>query len=282
MVEAESVKGASEAAASDSKQLARELLEAGSTPEEAMEQTGLSRAVTLGLLGAIRKKAKKISKSEGEPSDNLGKANQEEETLVNDLRDEAKLDGAALIAARNQNRLRATSPKLYADLHGGQESEGSSSRVLVDLETAKLIRAMRQEEEQQHRNNGGEWTSATENLRKEIDALRAEMHQKDVEALKKETEKLEGQISELRADLRSSAGSNSDLAVVFRESKDLISQIVTHDGPVRNYLLPDINIKAAHEAPELRRQVLEDGRPSVASVLAKHGLTTRVLERQSS
>jgi len=276
--------GVSEAVASDAeanKQAARSMLEAGSTIEEVMASTGLGRNQILGLKGSMVKANKRSIKVSGEPSDSLGKADQEEATLVNDLRDEAKLDGAALIAARNRNRLKREGPEIYGQLHGGQQSEANSPAAkLIDLEIIRQLRDMRLSEE--HRNNGG-GVEATEtlNLRKEIDVLREEMHKKDVEALKKETEKLAGEIGELRADLRSSAGSNSDLAIVFKESKDLISQIVTHDGPLRNYLLPDVNIKPAHEAPELRRQVVEDGRPSVASVLAKHGLVTKVLERPS-
>jgi hypothetical protein len=273
LVEAESVKGASEAAASDSKQLARELLEAGSTPEEAMEQTGLSRAVTLGLLGAIRKKAKKISKSEGEPSDNLGKANQEEETLVNDLRDEAKLTGAAVSLGRSQNRLRAVAPQLYDALHGGKETqaESSPSRTLIDLEVLREIKAMRAQDEGSHRNNGDSQVSG---LQKQIDDLKEERHKKDLEDLK-------GQIAELRQDLKHSANSGSDLSVVVHEASGLLEKIVTSDGPLRSYLLPDNNIiiKSVSEAPALQGQPEARSGLNVVDVLKKRGLTTHVIQR---
>lgn len=260
---------------------ARTALLEGASVEQVITESGLSRPVVLGLLGAIRKKAKKISKSEGEPSENLGKANQEEETLVNDLRHEAKVDGAALIAARNRNRLKREGPEIYGQLHGG--SEGSSSRVLVDLETAKLIRAMRLEtEEQQHHRNDGDSNSQVLEIQREVNELKDKLAKKDIENLTKQTEDLRQDLKELRQELRSSPNSSSDLAALVKSTENIIIRAVESEGPIRRYLTPDgINIQKPSDAPALLR-----AQPAEASglvdALRAHGLTTRVLERHAA
>ena len=79
MVEAESqaLEGVREAVDSGPKRLARQLLSEGLDVDSVVAQSGLTRPVVLGLSGALKKAAKKLSKSEGEPSD-LGKADDEE------------------------------------------------------------------------------------------------------------------------------------------------------------------------------------------------------------
>jgi hypothetical protein len=255
------------------------MLEAGgSTVEEIEAATGLGRNQILGISGALKKAAKKLSKVGEEPSKDLGKADQEEETtLVKDLRDEAKLTGAAVTLARNQNRLKAVAPGLYDALHGSGQSEASSGKILADLELAKYIKQMRENES--HPNNGDSSSQATTELQRQINELKEELHKKDIEALTKQNGKLEEEIRELRAGVRGSAGAQSDLAIVVKESKDLLSQIITHDGPLRSYLMPDnISIKAPGDAPLLRAQPVE-ARSGVVDVLRERGLTTRVVQR---
>jgi len=273
----EALEGSSEAVASDPKQEARDLLQAGSTPEEVMEQTGLSKAVVLGLLGAQVKAAKKLSKSGEEPSNSLGKPDDEEKTLISDFKGESSLASSALVLARNKSRLRQTDPALYNSLFpSGQQPEVGPAAKLIDLEIIRQLREMRQAEE--HRNNGG-GAEASEglNLRKEIDALRQEMHQKEIETLQKASDKLEGQITELREDMRHSTNSGSDLAVVVKEASSLLEKAISHDGPLRSYLMPD-NIKPRHEAPTVQGP---DGRNAVLEALRPFGYVTKLTQRPS-
>lgn len=275
----------SEAAASDpeaAKQEARSMLEAGSTIEEIEAATGLGRNQILGIKGSMAKAQKKLDKAQGEFPLQTGKSNSDEEGLVGDFQKETKISNSALALSRSQARLRNLDPNSYKDLYGTQpgQSEVGPASKLIDLEIIRQLRDMRLSEE--HRNNGG-GAEATEtlNLRKEVDALREEIRKKDVEALKKETEKLEGQIVELRADLRSSAGSNSDLAVVVRETSNLIGKALESPGPLRNYLVPaDAYIKDKAEAPLLHQQT-GLGTRSVVSELSKRGLVTKIIERDS-
>ena len=268
MVQAKSqaLEGTTEAAASEleaSKEGARSMLEAGSSVEEIAASTGLGRNQILGIKGSMAKAQKRL----GSIEDKAAKGSPPENPLVNDLRDEAKLDGAALIAARNQNRLRTTSPKLYADLHGGQESEANSpGKILADLELAKYIKQMREQETTGHQNNNGGDSQAISELKKQVDDLKEERHKKDLEDLK-------GQITELREDMRHSTNSASDLAVVIRESSQLLSQVITHPGPIRNYLAPDI-VRDKKEAPFLAQPA--EARNKIIDTLRMHGLTTRV------
>ena len=279
MVEAknEALEGSSEAAASDPKQEARDLLQAGLSPEEVMEQTGLSKAVVLGLLGAQVKAAKKLSKSGEEPSNSLGKPDDEEKTLISDFKGESSLASSALVLARNKSRLRQTDPALYNSLFPSGQPESNTSR-LADLEIARYIKSMRMEEESARHNNGD--STEALNLRKEIDALKEEMHKKDLEALQKQSDKLEAQIGELREDMRHSTNSGSDLAVVVKEASGLLEKVVTSDGVLRRYLLPDkIDIKSASEAPALQGQ--PEGRNGVLDVLRPYGLVTKIVQRPS-
>ena len=275
MPEAEN-QGVSEAVASDAeanKQAARSMLEAGSTIEEVMASTGLGRNQILGLKGSMVKANKRSIKVSGEPSDSLGKADQEEATLVNDLRDEAKLDGAALIAARNRNRLKREGPEIYGQLHGGQQLEANSpGKILADLELAKYIKQMR-EQEAGHSNNGD--SQAISELKKQVDDLKEERHKKDLEDLK-------GEIAEMRQDMRHSTNSNSDLAVVVKEASSILEKLVTSDGPLRAYLMPDttITVKPRNDAPELLRAQPVETR--LFETLKAHGLTTHIIERRPS
>ena len=204
------------------------------------------------------------------------------ESLVADIRAENTVASNALLLSRNKSRLRQQDPHEFRRLYGHEE-DGSPTRAIVDLEIAKTLRNMR-EEETEHRNNGG-GSEASEglNLRKEIDALRQEMHQKEIETLQKQSDKLEAQIAEMREDMRHSTNSNSDLAVLVKETSSLIGKALESPGVVRSYLLPDgsINIKDKKEAP-LLTQPVEPASRTVVSELSKHGLVTRFTERQST
>jgi len=201
-------------------------------------------------------------------------ANDEQE-IADDFRRESRTASQALSLARNQSRLKNTNPHMFRELYGHEE-DGSPTRAIVDLEVAKTLRAMRQEEPS-HQNNGD--SSETTLLRKQVDELREEMRRKDVEALRKETEKLEGQISDLRADLSRSTNSNSDLAVVVREGKDLLVKALESSGPIRSYLVPSENfLRPKGDAPLLHTQaaVATPGEFNFIEEMRKRGLVTHV------
>jgi hypothetical protein len=274
--------GGSEVAPSSleaSKEEARSMLEAGSTVEEIAAATGLGRNQILGIKGSMAKANKKaLEKTEAEPS-GLGKADDEEKSLIADFKGENTLAASAVVLARNKSRLRQQDPALYNSLFpSGQQPESNTSR-LADLEIARYIKSMRLEEEAGHSNNGD---SNALGFQKQIDDLRAQLHQKDVEALKKETEKLAGEIGELRADLRHSTNSASDLSVVVREASGLLEKIVTSDGPLRQYLMPNgsIPIKPVADAPPLLQGQPVETR--LFETLKAHGLTTHIIERRPS
>lgn len=279
MVEAESVKGASEAAASDSKQLARQLLSEGLDVDSVVAQSGLSRPVVLGISGALKKAQKKLAATEDKAAKGSPPGNQEEE-LTTDFKKESQIANSAVVLARGKQRLQILDPATYKSLYGGgQQPESNTSRVLVDLETARLIRSMRLEQESVGHNNGDSQASG---LQKQINDLKEALHQKDVEALQKQSEKLESEVRELREDMRHSSNSNSDLAVVFRESKDLLEKVITHDGVLRSYLLPDnLSLRPPGTAPPLHAQV-EPGNGTVISELTRRGLVTRIIQKGGS
>jgi len=277
--------GVSEAASSDAeanKQAARSMLEAGSTIEEIAAVTKLGRNQILGLKGSIAKANKRLeSEAKASPSENLG-----EEEIITDFKKETQVTNSALSLARSQQRLKSLDPAKYQELHGGQQQpEGNSpSRVLVDLETAKLIRSMREETEQErHKNNGDSSSQAIAELQKEFNAFKEETHKKELEALQKQSDKLEGQISDLRADLSRSTNSNSDLAVVVKEGKDLLVKALESSGPLRSYLIPTENfLHKKEEAPTLHTQAVATPAPGEFDFLAemkKHGLVTTVRNR---
>ena len=275
MVEAESQasEGVREAVDSDPKQLARQLLSEGLDVDSVVAQSGLTRPVVLGISGALKKAQKKLAATEDKaakdsPSENLG-----EEEITLDMKKEAQITNSAVALARSQQRLKSLDPALYQALHGPGQAESSSSKTLIDIETAKLIRSWR-EEEPPHRNNGdGAEASETALLRKELETAKEEMRRRDVEDLK-------GQIAELRQDLRHSANSASDLAVVVRETSNLIGKALESPGVLRNYLLPaDAYIKDKAEAPLLHQQT-GLGTRSVVSALHGHGLVTKIIERK--
>ena len=277
MVEAKN-QGVSEAAASDleaAKEEARSMLEAGSSVEEIEAATKLGRNQILGIKGSMAKANKKALEKTEVESSGLGKANQEEASLVDDLRDEAKLTGAAVTLARNQNRLKAVAPGLYDALHGKEtQTDSSPSRALIDLEVLREIKAMRTADEGSHRNNNGD-SQATLGLQKQIDELREERRKKDFDDLK-------GEIAELRQDLRHSTNSGSDLAVVVREASGLLEKVVTHDGVLRRYLAPDnVPIQPRGAAPVLRAPPAE-AQGGLVDVLRAHGLVTKIIERQTT
>ena len=213
------------------------------------------------------------------PSSSLGakaaKGNPEEETDLNtDLKRETQLTNNMVVLARGKQRLKSLDPGAYRDLHGPEQAETSAGKVMADLELSRYIRTLRENES--HPNNGGD----SQGLQKQINDLKEALHQKDVEALQKQSDKLEEEIRELRADVRGSAGAQSDLAIVVKESKDLLSQVISHDGPLRAYLMPDnINIGKKADAPPLLHAQAAVGNGSVIQELQRHGLTTRILPR---
>lgn len=267
-----------EAVDSDPKQLARQLLSEGLAVDAVAEESGLSRPVVLGISGAMKKAQKRLAATEDKAAMGSPPGNQEEQEIIVDMKKEAQIASGAVTLARSQQRLRSLDSKAYQDLYGGQQSEvNSPSRALLDLEITRLVRAMRTEEQQGDHNNNG--SNQVSELQRQMAELKEELHRKDVEALQKQSDKLEAQLVELRADIRSSAGSTSDLAVVIRESSQLLSQVITHDGPLRSYLLPDrVAIKARDEAPPLHQQAAVGNR-GVVQQLEKYGLVTRVAER---
>lgn len=258
----------------DPKTLAKTMLQEGADIEAIIAETSLSKPTILGLKGALIKAQKRLATE--------AKAPPEETDLNTDLKKETQTTNQAVALARGQLRLKALNPKSEF-LHGEQQPEGNTSRVLVDLETARLIRSMREETEQERHKNNGDSSSgqAIAELQKEFNAFKEQMHKKEIEALQKQSDKLEGQIVELRADLRSSAGSNSDLAVVVKEGKDLIVKALETQGPIRTYLVPDaINIQRPADAPKLQTQT--ETRSGVLEELRRHGLVTKIVERPAS
>jgi hypothetical protein len=276
---AKSVEGVGEAvnsdANSDLKQLARQLLSEGLDVDAVAEESGLSKMVVLGISGAMKKAQKKLEATEDKaakssPSENVG-----EEEISLDLKKEAQITNQAVALARSQQRLKSLDPKSEF-LHGGQQQpEGSStSKTLADVELAQYIRSLR--ETTGHPNNNGD----SQGLQKQINDLREQLHQKDLEALQKQSDKLEAEIQGLREDVRHSTNGGSDLAVVVRETSNLIGKALESPGVIRSYLVPDgINIgKKADAPPLLRAQPVEAGN-NVLEVLKKHGLVTKVVER---
>jgi len=272
----------------DPKIVAKSMLQEGADIEAIIAETSLSKPTILGLKGALIKAQKRLEATEdkaakGSPSENVG-----EEEISLDLKKEAQITNQAVALARSQQRLKSLDPKSEF-LHGGQQQpEGNTSRVLVDLETARLIRSMRQETEEQerHRNNNGDSSSsqAITALQKEFAEFREQMHKRELESLQKQSDKLEAQISDLRSDLRSSAGSNSDLAVVVKEGKDLLVKALETQGPIRSYLIPSTNfVRPKEEAPLVRAAAATPGAPGQYNFLEemrKRGLVTRVVDLQ--
>ncbi|MCJ7424113.1 hypothetical protein MUP01_07580 [Candidatus Bathyarchaeota archaeon] len=250
---------------------ARTALLQGASLEQVIEESGLNRPTVLGLYGAIRKKAKKISRSEGEPSKNLG----EETDLNTDLKKEAQITNNMVVLARGKQRLKSLDPGAYRDLHGPEQAETNLGKLLTDIEFARYLKTLREQES--HQNNGDSSSQATIGLQRQIDDLKEALHKKDFEALQKQSDKLEGQIVELRADMRSSTNSNSDLAVIVKESKELLSQVINHDGVLRRYLMPDdIAIKARSTAPPLQPV---EARNVVVDALRERGYVTKIVQR---
>ena len=265
----------SEVAASDPKQLARQLLSEGLDVDAVAEESGLSRPVVLGISGAMKKAQKKLDKAQGEPSLQSGKSNSDEESLIADIKGENTLAANAVLLARNKSRLRLQDPTSFNSLFPSGQPESSTSR-LADLEIARYVKNMRLEEETTRHNNGDSQT--TLGLQKQIDDLREQLHQKDVQNLRDETTELKQELKEIRSEMRSSGGSNSsDLAVVVRETTNLIGKALESPGVIRNYLLPGDGgyIKDKRDAPLLHTQA-EPGGSLVISELAKRGLVTRV------
>ena len=209
------------------------------------------------------------------PGGKAAKGNPEEETDLNsDLKREAQTTNNMVVLARGKARLKSLDPGAYRDHYGPPEqSETSPGKVLADLELAKYIKQMRENES--HPNNGGD----SQGLQKQINDLKEELHKKDVEALQKQSDKLEAEIQGLREDMRHSTNSGSDLAVCVKSVENLLTEGLQHPGPLRNYLVPDtINIKPAADAPPLLR-AQPAARNNVVDILKEHGLTTRVVQR---
>jgi len=208
-------------------------------------------------------------------TENLG-----EEEISLDLKKEAQITNQAVALARGQQRLKALDPKSEF-LHGGQQQpEGNSpSRVLVDLETAKLIRSMRQETEEQERHNGDS-NSQVLQVQRELNDLKDKLAKKDIENLTKQTDDLRQELKELRADVRGSAGAQSDVAVLMRETSNLIGRALENPGVIRNYLIPSENfLRPKGDAPVLHTQaVATPGEFNFLEEMKKHGLVTKITD----
>jgi hypothetical protein len=265
--------GVSEAAATSveaSKQEARSMLEAGSTIEEIAAATGLGRNQILGLKGSLIKAQKRLATEAKAPSENLGEE-QINTDLNTDLKREAQITANAVVLARGQQRLKALDPAAYQALHGPGQSETSPGKLLTDIEFARYLRSLREESHQ----NNGDSNSRVSEMQRELNDLKDKLAKKDIENLTKQTDDLRQEVKELRADIHGSAGAQSDLAIVVKESKDLLSQVISHDGPLRAYLMPDnVPIGKKADAPLLHAEPSGTSATLVEG-LRKYGLVTR-------
>jgi hypothetical protein len=193
------------------------------------------------------------------------------ESLVADIRAENTVASNQLLLSRNKSRLRQQDPHEFSRLYGHEE-DGSPTRAIVDLEVAKTLRAMRQEEPS-HQNNGD--SNETALLKKEVTDLKEALRQKDLQSLRDENAKINEELKEIRSEMRSLPNSSSDLAALVKSTENIIIKAVESEGPLRRYLIPDgtIPIKAPGDAPLLRVQPAGN---NVLEELKKHGLVTRV------
>lgn len=257
----------------DPKTLAKSMLEEGADIEAIVAETSLSKPTVLGLKGSLIKAQKRLATEAKAPSQNL-----EEETDLNtDLKKEAQTTNNMVVLARGKQRLKSLDPVAYRDHYGPPEqAETSPGKVMADLELSRYIRTLRENES--HPNNGDSSQAMLE-LQRQITDLKTEMHKKDIENLTKQTDDLKQEVKELRSDVRGSVGVQSDLAVIVRETSSLLEKVISHDGPLRSYLSPDVPIQPRGAAPLLRAQPAE-AQNGLVDVLRSHGLTTRVIERQ--
>ncbi len=216
---------------------------------------------SLGGIGATEK----VSKDDGE-------------SLVGDFKAENTIAANALVLARNKARLRQQDPHQFRQLYGHQDEDGSPTRAIVDLEVAKTLRAMRQEEPS-HQNNGD--SSETVLLKKEVTDLKEALRQKDLQSLRDENAKINEELKEIRSEMRSLPNSSSDLAALVKSTENIIIKAVESEGPIRRYLTPDgsVNIQKPSDAPKLQTQI--GTRSGVIEELRSHGLVTKIVERQA-
>jgi hypothetical protein len=202
-------------------------------------------------------------------------ANDEQE-IADDFRRQSRTASQALSLARNQSRLKNTNPHMFRELYGHEE-DGSPTKAIVDLEVAKTLRAMRQEEPS-HQNNGD--SSETALLKKEVTDLKEALRQKDLQSLRDENAKINEELKEIRSEMRSLPNSSSDLAALVKSTENIIIKAVESEGPLRRYLLPDstIPIKAPGDAPPLLR--VQPAGNNVLEELKKHNLVTRIVDVQ--
>jgi len=270
----------------DPKTLARIMLQEGADIEAIVAETSLSKPTVLGLKGALIKASKRLDKrlaaEDNAPCESLGKASPEEE-IITDFKKETQVTNSALSLARSQQRLKSLDPAKYQELHGPgpEQAETSLGKLLTDIEFSRYLKTLREQESHPHQNNGDSGSSqAITELQKEFAEFREQMHKKEIEFLQKQSDKLEGQISDLRSDLRSSANSNSDLAVVVREGKDLLVQALQTSGPIRSYLVPSTNyVMPKEEAPAVHMQAVATPAPGQFNFLEEmraKGLVTRI------
>jgi uncharacterized C2H2 Zn-finger protein len=200
------------------------------------------------------------------PGGKAAKGNLEEETDLNaDLKKEAQTTNNMVVLARGKARLKSLDPGAYREHYGPPEqAETSAGKVMADLELSRYIRTLRENES--HPNNGDS-SQGILDLQRQLSDLRTEMHKKEIEELKSE-------VRGLREDMRRSTNSGSDLAVCVKSVENLLSEGLSHPGPIRQYLTPTEQlIRDKKDAPALQR-VEPSG--TVISELARHGLVTQI------
>ena len=233
---------------------------------------GTENSLKAHRLRAHRKSANWSNEDKAaKPSD----ANDEQE-IADDFRRQSRTASQALSLARNQSRLKNTNPHMFRELYGHEE-DGSPTRAIVDLEVAKTLRAMRQEEPS-HQNNGDS-TSETALLKKEVTDLKEALRQKDLQSLRDENAKINEELKEIRSEMRSLPNSGSDLAALVKSTENIIIKAVESEGPIRRYLTPDgITIQKPSDAPKLQTQI--ETRSGVLEELRRHNLVTRIVDVQ--
>jgi hypothetical protein len=142
---------------------------------------------------------------------------------------------------------------------------------------------MREETEQERHKNNGDSNSQVLQVQRELNDLKDKLAKKDIENLTKQTDDLRQELKELRADVRGSAGAQSDVAVLMRETSNLIGRALENPGVIRNYLLPSQDFLMPKEAaPTLHAQVATPAAPgqfNFMEEMRRRGLVTTVKNR---
>jgi len=263
--------GQSESGQSESPLSEPELISADFACDICDKSFGTENSLKAHMLRAHRQAANWTG---GNKAAKASDANDEQE-IADDFRRESRTASQALSLARNQSRLKNTNPHMFRELYGHEE-DGSPTRAIVDLEVAKTLRAMRQEEPA-HQNNGD--SNETAVLKREVSDLKEALRQRDLQSLRDENAKINEELKEIRSEMRSLPNSSSDLAALVKSTENIIIKAVESPGVIRNYLLPSDGgyIKDKKDAPLLHTQAEPGpGGSLVISELAKRGLVTRV------